>query len=159
MKKLTRFFQIATLLVALMIAGCASDTPLEPEDTGNNATGNVGEFAGKWGANTFNMINVANPSQVIDLTVYGVEYSMTINTNATYSVSVIFQGQPIDEEGVVNFDNGTVTFTPNAGAVRTGTYTYANDILTLDVAGQEFDFNQDGVNEPAKLYLEMVKVQ
>lgn len=159
MKQLTRFFQIAILFVALMITGCASDTPFEPEDTGNNTSGNAGEFAGKWGANTFHMINAEDPSQVVDLTVYGVEYSMTINPNASYSVSVVFQGQPIDEEGVVNFDNGAVTFTPTAGAVRAGTYTYTNNILTLDVGGQEFDFNQDGVNDPAKLYLEMTKVQ
>ncbi|MGH1366240.1 MAG: hypothetical protein ACRBF0_21955 [Calditrichia bacterium] len=89
MKKFMFQFVIFTL-AALLFAGCSSDS------TGSN--GDVDEFSdvvGTWNCTSFVYTSVANSSLTDDIkTSQGLSYSITIQENGAYTITVSVQGVP-----------------------------------------------------------------
>ncbi len=135
---------LTAIAVGLVAVACGDATGLDPED-----------LAGTWNATWAVATNPADPSETADLLVIGV--SVTFVIEATGRVETIFEFQDI-----VDRDVGTLTVTDGEfmlvieGRPVTGTISRRDDTLMIHIiTGVEWDFGDDGLDEPATLLLEM----
>ena len=135
---------LTALAVGLAALACGDATGVDPED-----------LVGTWSA--FNVIatNPANSSETSDLVALGVSLTFVIEANGR--IETIFEFQDI-----VDRDFGTLTVTDGEftllieGRPLTGTISRRDDTLTIDIiTGMEWDFGDDGLDEPATMLLEM----
>ncbi len=133
-------------MVGLAALACGDATGLDPDD-----------LAGTWTAYTAIATNAAFPSETADLVAIGV--SLTFIIEADGSVESILEFQ-----GIVDSDVGTFTVTDGEfvlvleGQPLTGTISRRDDTLTIDIiTGMEWDFGDDGLDEPATVFLEMLR--
>ncbi len=137
---------LTVLAVGLATIACGDATGVDPED-----------LVGTWSA--FNVIatNPANSSETSDLVALGVSLTFVIEANGR--IETIFEFQDI-----VDRDFGTLTVTDGEftllieGRPLTGTISRRDDTLTIDIiTGMEWDFGDDGLDEPATMLLEMLR--
>ncbi len=135
---------LTVLTVGLAALACGDATGVDPED-----------LVGTWSAFTAIATNPANPSETADLVAIGV--SLTFVIEASGRVETIFEYQDI-----IDRDVGTLTVTDGEfalvieGRPLTGTISRRDDTLTIDIiTGMEWDFGDDGLDEPATMLLEM----
>ncbi len=137
---------LTALAVGLAALACGDATGVDPED-----------LVGTWSTFTAIATNPANPSETADLVAIGV--SLTFVIEASGRVETIFEYQDI-----VDRDVGTLTVTDGEftlvieGRPLTGTISRRDDALTIDIiTGMEWDFGDDGLDEPATMLLEMLR--
>ena len=135
---------LTALAVGLAALACGDATGVDPED-----------LVGTWSTFTAIATNPANPSETADLVAIGV--SLTFVIEASGRVETIFEYQDI-----IDRDVGTLTVTDGEftlvieGRPLTGTISRRDDTLTIDIiTGMEWDFGDDGLDEPATMLLEM----
>ncbi len=135
---------LTALAVGLAALACGDATGVDPED-----------LVGTWSTFTAIATNPANPSETADLVAIGV--SLTFVIEASGRVETIFEYQDI-----IDRDVGTLTVTDGEftlvieGRPLTGTISRRDDTLTIDIiTGMEWDFGDDGLDEPATMFLEM----
>ncbi len=144
----------SSLGVALFVAvavGCSDS---------DNSTGpaSPSDFVGDWLASSYVVTNVANTSQSEDLTVLGMTLSITF-TETTFSGTAAFPG-----EATETF-SGTYTISGNQMTlIETGqleadtmTYTLSGNTMTLSGLDEQYDFDGDGVDDPASFTMVMEK--
>ncbi|RMF55580.1 MAG: hypothetical protein D6748_15050, partial [Calditrichaeota bacterium] len=83
---------------------------------------------------------------------------MNLNSDSTYSSATTFQGQDITESGIYSVHGNQLTFYPDNSDPRTSEYVLDENHLTITTMDEEFDFNQDGVMEPAVITVELEKM-
>ncbi len=135
---------LTALAVGLAALACGDATGVDPEDL-------VGTWTASWAVAT----NPANPSETADLLAMGVSLTFVIEANGR--IETIFEFQDI-----VDRDFGTFTVTDGEfrlvieGRPITGTISRRDDTLMMHIiTGVEWDFGDDGLDEPATLLLEM----
>ncbi len=135
---------LTAIAVGLAALACGDATGVDPED-----------LVGTWSAFTAIATNPANQSETADLVAMGVSVTFTIE--ASGRIETIFEFQDI-----VDRDVGTLTVTDGEftlvidGRPVTGTISRQDDTLMMHViTGLEWDFGDDGLDEPATLLLEM----
>ncbi len=137
---------LTAIAVGLVAVACGDATGVDPED-----------LVGTWSAFTALATNPADPSETADLLAMGA--SVTFIIEATGRIETIFEFQDI-----VDRDFGTLTVTDGEftllieGRPLTGTISRRDDTLTIDIiTGMEWDFGDDGLDEPATVFLEMLR--
>ncbi len=135
---------LTAIAVGLAALACGDATGVDPED-----------LVGTWSAFTAVATNPADPSETADLVAMGV--SITFIIEATGRIETIFEFQDI-----VDRDVGMLTVTDDEftlvieGRPVTGTMSRQDDTLMMHIiTGVEWDFGDDGLDEPATLLLEM----
>lgn len=137
---------LTALAVGLAALACGDATGVDPED-----------LVGTWSAFTVIATNPANSAETSDLLAEGVSLTFVIEANGR--IETIFEFQDI-----VDRDFGTLTVTDGEftllieGRPLTGTISRRDDTLTIDIiTGMEWDFGDDGLDEPATMLLEMLR--
>ena len=135
---------LTAIAVGLAALACGDATGVDPED-----------LVGTGSAFTAVATNPGGPSETADLVAMGV--SITFIIEATGRIETIFEFQDI-----VDRDVGTLTVTDGEfmlvieGRPVTGTISRRDDTLMIHIiTGVEWDFGDDGLDEPATLLLEM----
>ncbi len=135
---------LTALAVGLAALACGDATGVDPED-----------LVGTWSTFTAIATNPANPSETADLVALGVSLTFVIEANGR--IETIFEFQDIVER-----DFGTLTVTNGEfelvieGRPSTGAISRRDDTLNIHIlTGVEWDFLDDGLDEPATLLLEM----
>ena len=136
----------SSLGVALLLAvavGCSDS---------DNSTGpaSPSDFVGDWLASSYVVTNIANTSQSEDLTALGMTLSITF-TETTYSGSASFPGEATETfSGTYTIEGNQLTLNETGESeTDTMTYTLAGDTMTLSGLDDEYDFDDDGQDEPA----------
>ncbi len=137
---------LTAMFVGLAALACGDATGVDPED-----------LVGTWSAFTAVATNPADPSETADLMALGVSLTFVIEADGRIETIVEIQD-------IVDRDVGTLTVTDGEftlvieGRPLTGTISRRDDTLTIDIiTGMEWDFGDDGLDEPATMFLEMLR--
>ncbi len=137
---------LTVLAVGLATIACGDATGVDPED-----------LVGTWSAFTAIATNPADPSETADLVAQGVSLTFVIEADGRIETIVEIQD-------IVDRDIGTLTVTDGEftlvieGRPLTWTISRRDDTLTIDIiTGMEWDFGDDGLDEPATMLLEMLR--
>ena len=132
----------AALFVAVAV-GCSdsgdSTGPASPSD-----------FVGDWLVTSYVVTNVANTSQSEDLTALGMTLSITF-TETTYSGTASFPGEATETfSGTYTISGDQLTLNETGELEpETMTYTLSGNTMTLSGLDDQYDFDGDGVEDPA----------
>lgn len=142
---MSRRFMLLLTLVASLATSCDDDDPAGPA---------APSLVGTWNLTAIELVSVANSSVRVDLMDEGVTGSLILEGNGDFVLSVI---DPV--EGLESF-TGTWSMTDVLTLEHdpeqfVGEWqfdvTLTGNTLRLTGADAEFDFNDDGVEDPAKL--------
>ncbi len=144
----------SSLGVALLVAvavGCSdsgdSTGPASPSD-----------FVGDWLASSYVVTSVANTSQSEDLTALGMTLSLTF-TETSYSGTASFPGEVTETfSGTYTIDGNQLTLNETGELEpETMTYTLSGDTMTLSGDDEQYDFDDDGQEDPATFTMVLAK--
>ena len=127
---------------------------------GGNGTGPSPEtLTGTWQATKAEMVSQANPATKVDLVALGGQVRLVLTGSKTFTLTVSMPGDP-DEITTGSWSSSVdlLTLAYASGAWQFS-MTLSGDPLTLSGADAEYDFNDDGQDEPAKINLVMVRGQ
>ncbi len=136
---------VIAMAVGLVAVACGDATGVDPED-----------LVGTWIATTAIATNPADPTQTADLVAMGISLTFVIEANGR--IETIFEFQDIVDRdvGTLTVTDGEFTLAADGVPLSTGTISRRGDTLTMHViTGVEWDFGDDGLDEPATLLLEM----
>ncbi len=124
---------------SLLLGGAACSDSLAPEDV-----------AGTWNATSFVFTSVAAPATNSgNLIAQGASLSLTLNANGTLSITLNDGTGPTTDAGTYAIDGSNLSLTID-GDPSSGTIELNGNTLTIRLTtGIEFDFDDDGVDEPA----------
>lgn len=119
----------------------------------------VDDLVGTWNATVFEFTNIADPSQKVDAIATGGSMSMTVTAGGAISLNITFGGMTESTTGTISVDGSNVTITtdgPADGDPASGTISLSGGTLTINLtSGVEFDFDDDGTDEPATVRIVM----
>jgi len=143
---------ITLALSALFLASCGGD-----EDTTGPVNNNL---LGTWDATAIELTSVANPGTVVELISLGANGRLVLEADGGFGLSIGIPGE------LTEFGNGdwgatdVLTLTFGDGDID-GTWQFDIDLngnsLVLTGADVEWDFDEDGIEDPAKLDLTLVR--
>ena len=142
----SRFATIAALTVSLACGGDGSGPSRD-------------QFAGTWDATKLEFTNVANTSQKVDIIALGATFVIVLESTGDYQETLVVPGSaPENTTGTwsVSSDVITIKETGSSGDQQFN-WSLSGNTLTISGANTDFDFNGDGVDEPAKLSAVLVK--
>ena len=135
-----RWTAVAGLLV-LSTSGCDDPTRVTAAD-----------LHGLWGAVAMVYTSAANPAVASDLLEEGATYSIELVSDGTYGSQLSRPSVPaISESGTYDVRGGRLILSPTGGGERTLSLEFNRSLLTAREASTEWDFDGDGVPEPASL--------
>lgn len=136
----------AALLLLASLAACGDATgPEEPD------------LSGTWDAISAVVTNPARPSQSLDLVDAGIALRIVISATGVAEVRITRAGETEIQRGTISTSDGSVTLVLD-NEPSEGTYTLRGGILTLDLhTGVQWDFEDDGLDEPATLVAVLVR--
>jgi hypothetical protein len=127
---------------------------------GDDGTGPAPEtFAGTWTATRFEYVDATDATNRIELIGLGATLVLQLQGNGTFSYTVTVPGEP-DETSSGTWSNTADTFTmQEAGSSFGLTFDFvrSGNTLTLTGADAEYDIDDDGVEEEAKLNITLVR--
>ncbi|MEJ2482317.1 MAG: hypothetical protein P8049_04145 [Gemmatimonadota bacterium] len=140
------------LLSVLLVASCGDD---------DSSTGPVSEgLVGTWDATAIQLTSVANPANVVELISQGANGRLVLEADGGFGLSVGIPGEPTE------FGNGdwgatdVLTLDFGDGDIQ-GVWQFDIDLngntLQLSGADTEWDFDDNGTEDPAKLNLTLVR--
>ena len=134
----------SSLGVALFVAvavGCSGDS---------TGVASPNDFVGDWLASSYVVTSVANTSQTQDLTALGMTLAITF-TEPTYSGSASFPGEVTETfSGTYTIEGNHLTLNETGeGSPEIMTYTLSGNTLTLSGDDEQYDFDDDGQEDPA----------
>jgi hypothetical protein len=120
---------------------------------------NPDELAGTWDGTKVEFINEANPAQRVDVIAAGGSYVLVLQSAGSYQGTLTVPGEaPMVATGTwsASADIFTMNETGTSGDMQFD-YSRSGATLTLSGANTDWDFNDDGVDEPAKVTVVLVK--
>ena len=155
--KLAGFFPVAVILSSLAL-GCGDGNGLNGPRDGDDGDGPfIADFVGTWIALSVVFTNQADQSQAVDPIEQGGTATLTISANGRYTLVENFPGKPtITSMGSLHFDEGFLIVVDDEvpdDPLRF-LFTKNDDLLTLqgEPGASEFDFDNDGILEPASSF-------
>lgn len=140
-------FKALILALSLAIAACSGgDSGTEPSPTPDNF------LAGEWIATLMRATSVANAEIRADIIASGGEFTLSVQPSGRYTAILVAFGQSSSESGTLSIVGNEVVFnrTFPSPLVSRATWTRSGATVTLN-GPTEFDFNLDGIAEPATL--------
>lgn len=142
---------LAGALAVMLTTACSDST--DPGDV----TG--ADLVGTWDA-TSAVFTPDAGGTAIDVVLLGATFEITLNAEGGYTATFIEQpgGTPELEIGTYTVANGVLTLTPVGADVETFTIdSLDGNSLVITDTNAEFDFNDDGTDEPANLTVRLAK--
>lgn len=140
---------MVALLVGALGAGCGNG-----EEDGVMSVSEAG-LVGTWQATSVQVINPADPMALpLDLIMMGGSATLTITPNSRYAfVQMEAGGQPETSTGAVIVEDGLLIFNDDAfpGDPDEAAFMLSGSTLTIILFEGEFDFDDNGVEEPANI--------
>jgi hypothetical protein len=140
------------LLSLLILCSCGDDD--DPTGPVNNS------LVGTWDATAIQLTSVADPGDVVELFSQGANGRLVLQSNGDFGLSIGIPGEPTE------FGNGTwgatdvLTLSFGEGDIQ-GTWQFDIDLngdtLRLIGADTEWDFDDNGTEDAAKLNLTLVR--
>jgi hypothetical protein len=147
MRTLTRTWLMAAAATTMVACGDDGGTGPDPET-----------LVGSWRATKAELVSVANPATKVDLVAQGATVLLVLTEAKAFTLTLTVPGQPAE--------------------VTTGTWTSSQDLLSLNYSGGnwqfdlvlsgntltlsgangEWDFNDDGIDDPVKVNLILARV-
>lgn len=143
------WFLVASLSVA--VGACSDSTSVEADPA-------VARFVGDWVATALVVTSQANPETVERLIQdLGGTFTIHVEPSGGYTATLKLFGLPATQIGQLSVSGNIVTLTPSfpeGQPVTSGTFEFQG--ITLIIDGEtEFDFNLDGIAEPAFVHFEL----
>ena len=142
-------FQTGLLLAAAVIAGCGDGGTAPP-----TTDPDVEAFVGRWDAEEFRIVSVADTTIDFDLfdDVPDGSFSIVVEPSGTYTATLAFGGTAFPEIGTLSATETVITLRPNGRPPASGPYVFESaDVLVVGPSSTEFDFNFDDVDDPGLL--------
>lgn len=139
------------IITVFFLTNCSNNLT----DTNENNE-NSWELEGSWVGSHFEFISQADSTQKADLSTY-VQFSMVITADSSYSSTITFLGTPTSEAGKITINGNQITLTTTMYDSKSGEYEITDSGVSIVIYEEEFDFNRDGINEPADLYIDLVR--
>lgn len=138
-------------LALILISACSDSTGVEVDD-----------LAGVWTAQSLVFTSVADPQLSVDLVVSeGAAATLTLGEDATYTLVITFTQFPDENEneaGTYVVTGSTLTLSLNGtGSPEPFTIVRDGDTMTLTATDDEFDFDDNGVDEPAIMVITLTR--
>jgi hypothetical protein len=149
---MTRRCVVVPLTLGLALAACGGDGGSGPSSS---------DLAGTWRASRMEFVNAANPSTKVEVIALGATLTVQLSAGGAYTSTLTMPGEPA-EVTTGTWSSSTDVFTlhwTEGGFIGEMQFdwTLSASTLTLQGADSEFDFNDDGVGEAAKLNLVLVR--
>jgi len=116
-------------------------------------------LVGTWGATKAELVMVSNPSTKVDLVAMGGTVQLVLTTANTFTLTVSMPGEPLEQSGGTWSSGDVLTLTYTSG--RSGNQQFdislSGNTLTLTGADTDYDFDDDGVYEAAKVNLALLR--
>lgn len=142
---------------ALVAAGLVAAGACGGGDGGNGPS--AAEITGTWNLTKMLYVNVANQQQSIDLVAQGGTGDLVIDPNKSYTLTLTLPGQaPLIETGAWDLSGDIFSATPT-GMPFSWDFDVTVTATTLRLAGAdvEFDIDDDGTDEAARLTIEATR--
>ncbi len=157
--KIQRFFQLSAISIFMLFGSCSSD------DGGGSLTGtniSISDIQGSWNVTSFVFDRAAEgPVLRIDLIEEGATASMTIQSNGRFTInSTVPGGGQETITGQMSFDEDIllIEFDDDPGEEEFFSIQLTNNDNTLTISGPaEYDFDDDGMDEPAFVTIVFVR--
>ena len=140
----------SSIFVAVVALTACGDSSTPPPTTPPE----VEPFVGRWDADVFRVVSVADTTIDFDLfdDVDDGSFSITVEPSGTYTATLAFGGTAIPQIGTLTATADVVTLRPNGQQPASGPYEFESaDVLIVGPSSTEFDFNLDGEDEPGLL--------
>ena len=130
------------------LIGCGDATGLDPV-----------ELAGTWNAIEYRLTNPANTAQSVELIAAGGSLTLVIRADSTYTATIQEPGgAPDTQSGTVEIRGDTLTISESGqGSPTPFMARRSGDTLTMTTSDEEYDFDQDGTDDPADLRMVFVR--
>jgi hypothetical protein len=124
-------------------------------------TADTSEFVGIWHATSREFINLANPTQKVEVIAAGWTYDLTLLSCGSYSeVSTPSGGSAVSRSGV--WDASVDVFTLSWGGEYSGEaqfdYSLTNGTLTMSGGSGTYDFDGDGTPDEATVTMVLTRI-
>lgn len=117
------------------------------------------EMVGTWNVTRYELVSTSSSTTKVDLISLGGSATLAMKADGTYQMAMQAPGQPAESPtGTWSLSTDVLTTTQDgmAGNMQFD-YTLSGSTLTLTGADSQWDFNGDGVDEPAKLNIAAVR--
>ena len=116
------------------------------------------DFEGDWVASQWELSDPYGVHSAYDMVGDGGSFSLTINSGGTFSFSMTFPGESVENgTGTWEIFGDLLLLTDNAdGYISAMQYTVGTDMFTMFSNNDGWDFDEDGMDEPALLDIIMV---
>lgn len=140
------------LLIALSI-GCGSDGG--DSSVGPDAVSPAGVLVGSWTASILVLTNKANEQQSGDIVAqFGAVFTMDVQQSGRYLAILSAFGQSSSESGTLTVSGTLLTMRRKLPSEQTSVSEISVMGADIVIDGDtDFDFNQDGTLEPARLHM------
>lgn len=133
--KWSKVWVVAPLVAGLALA-CGSDVAVE-------------DLAGTWNATEFVFSNFDDPVVDFDVIDAGGDVSIIIRADNTYTITSVLLDLDIDGDWVL--DGNVLTFDDGTADEVAFDISLDGNTLTVHTEDVEFDFDEDGTDDPAQL--------
>jgi hypothetical protein len=139
------FMRAVVAAAAVFTLACGDS--LAPED-----------IAGTYEATTMVFTSQADPNTTSDVLAAGYSFTIQFNANGTLETTFAIGGSTDTDSGTYAIDGNDITLDID-GDPATGTIDRSGETLTIVLTtGVEFDFDDNGVDEPATLRLVVERI-
>jgi len=116
------------------------------------------DFEGDWAGTQWELTDPYGVHQGYDMILDGGSFSLTINSGATFSFSIAFPGEAVENgTGTWEIFGDLLMLTDNAdGYVSAMQYTVGTGTFSMYSNNDSWDFDDDGMDEPALLNIVVV---
>ncbi|HVA56434.1 MAG: lipocalin family protein [Gemmatimonadaceae bacterium] len=144
-----KLFVAGSMVVSAMLGGC-----------GGSSTGpSPASLTGTWTATKMEFVKAGSPATTADLVAKGATVTLDLRASHDYTLTVKMPGQA-DELTTGTWSSSadmlSMTVTGFTGE-RQFAMNLSGNTITLGGADVDFDFNDDGIDEPAKLSMVLTK--
>ncbi|GEM_PF-2118128 len=151
---------VLLLLIVVFVGGCDAIADLTGggDDKNDNP---LDKLVGSWSCTQYVLTSQADDSQSVDLIAGGLSISISITSEGGFTYYETEQGEsPSIDTGTVSVSGDTLWITSEGDEATYGfLYTLSGNTLTLSESQEEYDFNDDGTEEPATGVLTFERVE
>jgi hypothetical protein len=139
--------QWASIALIAAAAACGDD--------GRGPDGSAALLQDTWVASRWTYVSTADPADSVSFTAEGVSVTLTIGATA-YEVEFNAMGQTESFSGTYTVNGSSFVISDDgsgSGASIPFSFSNANNTLTMSDPNTNWDFDEDGVDDPATLHM------
>lgn len=142
----------AALGAAVLLAGCGdSNAP-----GGGGVT--INDLVGTWQITKWEYTSTANTSMKVDLKAMGASATLTVQSSGAYTITGTFAGFPFSSSGTYAVQgNNIVVNEADGDGPQTVPFTLNGNTWTITGLSGDWDFDDDGTDDPATLLIVFTK--